>query len=225
MSPSVFGVGYFGIGPYKGRVDGKQTRAYMRWKGILERCYDPRYLLKRPSYQGCSVCLEWCNYQAFAQWYEGAYRPVAKLVHLDKDWLLPGNKEYGPEACLFIPAAFNNLLTNRAAARGDLPQGVSRYGKGFRVQMSRDGKQYRLGTFATVTEAQLCYLTAKRNWIELKVEGWLDKLQRIGRAPDSYLCQVRLGLARQLEVLDQAKAEVESTPKSTDRAVALLPTF
>lgn len=44
---------------------------------------------------------------------------------LDKDLLFPGNKEYKPDACVFIDHVANTFMTDRAAGRGVWPLGVS----------------------------------------------------------------------------------------------------
>ena len=41
--PSVYGAGYFGVGDYKARIDGKRTPEYGVWKNMLNRCYDEKY--------------------------------------------------------------------------------------------------------------------------------------------------------------------------------------
>ena len=57
--PSVYGVGYFGEGEYKSKINGKQTREYNIWNKMSQRCYDEKYHRKEPNYIGCTVCEEW----------------------------------------------------------------------------------------------------------------------------------------------------------------------
>ena len=61
MTPSVYGVGYFGIGDYKSRDEnGKLIKCYDRWCDIHRRCYDPKWHKKQPTYENCKVCQKCC---------------------------------------------------------------------------------------------------------------------------------------------------------------------
>lgn len=46
-------------------------------------------------------------------------------LDLDKDLLVPGNKVYGPETCIFVVHSVNAFLIDSAKARGQWPLGVS----------------------------------------------------------------------------------------------------
>ena len=64
--PKICGVGYIGVGSYKSKDgNGKHTDAYRKWHDMIERCYNPNSLKKRPTYEGVYVCDEWLNYQNF----------------------------------------------------------------------------------------------------------------------------------------------------------------
>ena len=41
---------------------------YGRWKNMLKRCYDKRYMSKHPTYKDCSVCDDWLIYSNFKAW-------------------------------------------------------------------------------------------------------------------------------------------------------------
>lgn len=148
---------------------GKQTTCpiYAKWHGMLTRVYAPSLHKKKPTYQGCSVHPDWLLFSNFRSWML-QYEWEGK--HLDKDLLVSGNKTYGPDTCLFISDALNNLLTLRQRGRGDLPLGVSRTTiKGypyFTASCSFYGKQKRLGYFKTPEEASACYLKAKNAYIQ-----------------------------------------------------------
>ncbi|MGN0966370.1 MAG: hypothetical protein ACI4OP_02075 [Candidatus Coprovivens sp.] len=66
--PTIEGKGFFGNGKYKARINNKLTEEYATWQGMLKRCYNKIILNKEPSYIGCEVCDNWCNYQNFAEW-------------------------------------------------------------------------------------------------------------------------------------------------------------
>lgn len=108
-------------------IGGKQKRIwicpfYQAWKDLLTRCYSPHFHERRPTYIGCSVAEEWITFSAFKSWME-AQEWVGKS--LDKDLLIPGNKIYGPDKCVFVSRALNNFLGDCGRARGEFPIGVS----------------------------------------------------------------------------------------------------
>lgn len=104
--PVVFGVGFIGSGPYKSRANGKPTKSYQAWTGMLERCYYEKYQELYPAYKGCSVCSEWLDFQVFAKWFDRNY---IKDYHLDKDIKIKGNKVYSDKTCLFVTNTQNTI--------------------------------------------------------------------------------------------------------------------
>lgn len=141
-------------------VGGKKVmcKYYRTWRSMIGRCYSIKCHAKQPTYIGCTVAPEWHSFVEFRSWME---HQDWQGKHLDKDLIQPGNKVYGPEACVFVPREINNLLTTTHAARGDLPLGVSRHGKGFRAYVGINGERQNLGTFTTPEEAHTAYITAK----------------------------------------------------------------
>jgi hypothetical protein len=102
MQPSVFGIGFFGDGPYKSKENGKITKSYRAWTNMLKRCYDEKSQAKTPTYKGCTVDKNWHNYQTFAKWFEENYPNDGKKYDLDKDYLVKGNKIYSADTCCFL---------------------------------------------------------------------------------------------------------------------------
>ena len=45
-------------------------------------------------------------------------------MSLDKDIIVPGNKVYGPDTCVFVSIQLNSFLVDSCAARGEWPIGV-----------------------------------------------------------------------------------------------------
>ena len=135
---------------------------YSVWLSMLERCYSYKYQETHPTYEGCSVVKEWHSFMAFKAWmltqdWEGK--------QLDKDIINIWNKVYSPENCLFVSHAINSLLTDCAANRGDLPQGVD-FSKGkYRARCNVNGKRRHLGFFDTVRAAHRVYVMFKSNHI------------------------------------------------------------
>ena len=86
---------------------------------------------------------------------------------LDKDIIKPGNKIYSPDTCCFVSREINNLLNDRAALRGEFPQGVyfeKRRGN-FRASISIQSKVTFLGYYANPEAAHQVYLKAKVEYI------------------------------------------------------------
>lgn len=111
-----------GIGVNDSILPATSGQVYKTWRRMLDRCYGAASLRSKPTYAGCSVVDEWHVFSVFEQWmteqnWEG--------MELDKDILIPGNKVYGPETCVFVPLALNRFLNSRSKARGEWPIGVS----------------------------------------------------------------------------------------------------
>lgn len=179
MTPSVFGIGCIGKGRFKAfDVNGKPTKCYKLWVGILRRCYDPKCQEKNPTYKGCTVCKEWHNFQNFAEWYYKHYYEFGnnQRMAIDKDILHKGNKVYSPDNCVFVPQFINNLFTKRNKLRGELPIGVCRHGNKFRGQLNKGNERIKLGTYDTPEEAFQVYKQAKEAYIKEVAEEYKDKI-------------------------------------------------
>lgn len=179
MTPSVYGIGYFGIGEFKSKDEnGKHTKCYNTWKDMHKRCYDPKLHEKEPTYKGCTVCKEWNNYQNYAIWHiENYYEVGNERMMLDKDILCKGNKVYSPDTCVFVPVSINSLFTKRDNERGEYPIGVRKKGNKFEARLSKGiGKQIHLGYFDTPEEAFLAYKQAKEAYIKEVAEEYKDKI-------------------------------------------------
>lgn len=120
MQPRVFKVGFIGVGEFNTKDN---PLAYDRWRNMLKRCYDPEYHDIKPTYKNCTVCDEWHNFQNFAEWFEGNYPKDGELYHLDKDFLVEGNKLYSPEMCAFITPFKNNEIAHRKLYKLKNPKG------------------------------------------------------------------------------------------------------
>ncbi|TKW65206.1 MAG: hypothetical protein DI616_15880 [Paracoccus denitrificans] len=140
---------------------------FAKWKSMLRRCYDPVYKAKRPTYEDCTVAPEWLTFSNFRKW---MIQQDWVDKHLDKDLLVQGNKHYGPDTCVFVSGAINNLMCLRENRRGDLPLGVTKMGVNgctyYVAACSMYGKQKRLGYFKTPEEAHAAYVVAKQAHIQ-----------------------------------------------------------
>ena len=136
--------------------------AYRAWASILKRAYDQKYHATHPTYSDVTVCKEWHSFSAFRVWWLDHYR---EDWHLDKDLLSPGNREYGPDACIYVPLRLNSFTTDSGSSRGELPIGVHIHkptGK-YRSHCCNPitGKQHALGLFTTPEAAHDTWLKYK----------------------------------------------------------------
>jgi hypothetical protein len=148
-------------------VDGKskllwKCPLYQVWVSMIKRCYSSSIHNKFTTYSGCSVVPSWEKFSAFREWMESQ---DWKGKQLDKDILIPGNKVYGPDTCVFVSGQLNSFMTDSGAARGALPTGVSlnkQCGK-FRAQCSNPFtvKIEILGLFADSSDAHEAWRARK----------------------------------------------------------------
>lgn len=150
-------------------VDGKwkitwKCPFYIKWQGMIERCYSKSFKIKHPSYAACISVPEWILFSNFKSWmqtqdWEGK--------ELDKDLLFKGNKIYGPDTCIFVDSRVNNFIVERQARRGNYPIGVilvkrpksAPYRANCKSVVTR--KIQYLGNYSTPEEAHAAWLTFK----------------------------------------------------------------
>ncbi len=170
MNKLVFGVGVNDLG-YRVQVEEAVTekrKYYTAWKHMLERCYSEKFLERKPSYIGTSVCSEWLYASAFKEWME---QQDWQGKCLDKDIIVPGSKLYSHETCAFVLQETNNFVTARGASRGDYPIGVDLFkpkGK-YRAQCRNPSirQPEHLGYFSTPEEAHEAWRKRKHELAQL----------------------------------------------------------
>lgn len=161
--PSIYNIGYIGIGEYKTSIDKKYTKAYLKWVGMLARCYNTIYHKTHPTYKDCSVCDEWLNFQNFAKWFNENYNSeTMDGFQLDKDVMISNNKIYSPETCCFIPNEINILFIKPKTNKYNLPTGVTKTHNKYTARITYLNKTLHLGSFSNVEEALLKYNTIKK---------------------------------------------------------------
>ena len=180
FTPTVYGVGITGVEPTEDE-NGELINSYICWVNMLKRCYSYKYQEKYPTYKGCSVCNEWLYYPNFKNWYDENYYEIdGKILQLDKDILVKGNKVYSPDICVFVPNFINSLFTKRQNDRGELPIGVcyNKRDKKYVAQLSifKDGKSTKkyLGYYNTADEAFEVYKQAKEDYIKEVADEYKD---------------------------------------------------
>ena len=120
LRPSVYCVGYFGVGTAISRSNGKNTKAYDAWNNMLMRCYDDECQNNHSTYKGCTVCDEWHNFQVFSSWFNENY---VEGHEIDKDIKVSGNKVYSPITCLFVTKKDNLIKASAKSYRFVSPAG------------------------------------------------------------------------------------------------------
>lgn len=177
--PRTYGVGYLGEGKYKTKENGKLTDEYDIWFHMLERCYDPKYQERNPTYKGCKVEDYLLNFQNMGKWInENYYEIPGERMHLDKDILCKGNKVYSRETCIFVPSKINTLFVKSDKARGKNPIGVSDLPSGNYQAYCSDGygKYIYLGAYLTKEEAFQVYKEYKEKVIKDVIDSYEGKI-------------------------------------------------
>jgi hypothetical protein len=157
----IFGVGV-NDSPYttSNTVNGRLILCplYSQWKALLQRCYCPKWKERYPTYATCTVVEEWLYYSNFLYW---ADQHDWEGKHLDKDILISGNKQYGPDTCIWIDPNINRLLLNSVKRKGECPVGVSALSGKYIARISINGHAKTIGLFSSIKEASLAFLQAK----------------------------------------------------------------
>ena len=177
-SPSVYGVGVTGTKhpTYEGGV---QTKEYVLWNGMLERCYSTIFKKKCPTYEGCEVSDNFKSYEYFYEWCNNQIGFGNEGWHLDKDLLIKSNKVYSENSCIFIPSEINLVLVKSDKKRGKHLIGVSWHerDKVFVARVNKNkGRSEWLGTFKTEIEAFNAYKKAKESFVKEQADKWKDKI-------------------------------------------------
>lgn len=133
---------------------------YSSWNSMIKRCFSEKYHAKKPTYKDCSACDEWLTFSNFKAW---MIKQDWKGKHLDKDIVKTGNKIYSPETCIFVTVEVNSLLVKSDSRKGLYKLGVcfSNKEKKFIASCSVNGKQKRIGCFASENEASIAYKAFK----------------------------------------------------------------
>lgn len=165
-----------------GYVNGKRKQKlvwicpyYRVWSGMLARCYSVKFQERQPTYKGCSVSEEWLTFSNFKSWMEVQ---DFEGKQLDKDLLFVGNKVYSSESCVFVTKVVNSFTTDRGAARGEWPVGVSwskergKFASNCRNPFTK--KQENLGYFNCPNEAHQAWLKRKLDLAHLLASEQTD---------------------------------------------------
>lgn len=124
---TIVGVGFLGTS-HAALNFSEFNREKTVWRGLFKRAYDNKTLLTRPGYTGTTVNPKWHDLGGFVEWTQEAVGWRNESWHVDKDLILRGNKEYGPETCCMLPPIINSALWEREHS---LPPGVTKLSDGY----------------------------------------------------------------------------------------------
>ena len=160
-------------------------KAYKFWRAMTQRCYDPLFLAKHPTYATCEVCDAWKSFSGFVGWFASNY---IEGYELDKDILSDkNNKIYSPDTCCFIPHEINTIINRRCASRRELPIGVRKSktkGK-FDAHMRQRMKEIKIGTFDTPMDAFFAYKKEKEAYVKKIAQEYYNKGKIDNRVHDA----------------------------------------
>ncbi|RYY51308.1 MAG: hypothetical protein EOO06_00845 [Chitinophagaceae bacterium] len=159
--------------PIKTRVNGKCVIVpeYSRWISVVQRSNDPKEKARKPSYQDVYCSPKWKHFTDFSAWlHTQAYW---QELQLDKDILFPGNKEYGPDTCCFIPI-YINALFQIPLVKNQYLLGVSKtkHGNYTARTTNRFTGEHCLGTYKTMEEAHAAWQIGKAYVLECAVSQY-----------------------------------------------------
>ena len=189
--PRYFGKGYLGEGKYKMSENGKNKKEFDIWNHMLQRCYDPKFHERNPTYKGCTVEEYLLNFQYMCEWLENNYYEISgETMCLDKDILCKGNKIYSRDTCIFVPQRINKLFTKSDKTRGDNPIGVSDLPSSNYQATCNDGngKYIYLGSYSTKEEAFRVY----KEYKEMIIKEIIDSYE--GKIPEPHYSRLKTAM-------------------------------
>lgn len=161
---------------------------YRRWASMLTRGHSQAFKEKYPSYKSKYVNKDWHLFSTFQKWMD---QQNWKGLELDKDILIEGNDEYGPDTCCFVPQRINSLLTGADANRGDYPIGVTAIAAKKKTRylgkVKREGIPFEIGLFDTPEEAHQAWQLEKSNEIFSSIRWYSDQTCFDTRVADALL--------------------------------------
>lgn len=191
-----------------------RCRVYSLWLGLLSRAYSEKEKARNPTYEFVTVCDDWKFLSKFKLWMESQ---LNEGLSLDKDILVKGNKEYGPETCAFVPAYVNTSLVVSNSIRGDYPLGVTLskvqveagrkkiFVSTIKDKRSDKYKQRKIGYFTTASEAHSAWRTEKVRILEKVVSDYAKEdcfRTDVAEALMDRVWNLRLDVALNKETID-----------------------
>ena len=154
----------------------KDRSSYNTWRCMIRRCGET-WQQDNPAYRGCECVEEWLDFENFESWYNENYYDIGERLDLDKDILVPGNKVYGPETCVFVPRVINIIFT-RDGKRSIYPVGVrfnKKTGK-YQAVCTVGSRVKTIGLYSTPAEASIAYKLFKAEAIRNIAESYKPRI-------------------------------------------------
>lgn len=152
------------------------TRSGQLWVNMEARCSE-KYKISYPSYIGIENGFK--DFQEFAEWCQtqDGYmdKDGKRFWQLDKDLLVPGNKTYSKDTCIFVPSDVNTVFNN--PQNNGLKLGVSVYqydNSKFYAECKVGGSKVNLGVFTTENAAHEAWREVKIGYVESLVLKYKD---------------------------------------------------
>lgn len=151
------------------------------WKMIVHRASGK---LRNPIYKSCTLHPDFADFDKYCSWraqapFAGAADDNGKKYQIDKDILVPKNKQYGPNTCPFVPPIVNAYfasISNRDYHT--IGTSTQKWKKGYWASIMLENKLTHLGCYATLQEANAKYIEAKIRWgqeLAKRYAGRLDE--------------------------------------------------
>ena len=140
--------------------------AYSVWYDMILRGFNEKKKSKYPGYADATVCDEWKSFMKFREWW------VDNAVdgwQLDKDLLIPFNKQYSPDTCIFVPKWLNTLITGISNSHSNKSRGScfdKSRGKYICICSFELGRTKNLGRFNTELEAHSAWASARKEYVK-----------------------------------------------------------
>lgn len=178
LKPSVYGWGINDVNypvTKSAKIDGKNKKVwrcpyYMAWASVVQRCHDPKFKEKQPTYKECTIEQDWQYLSNFIKWVDSQPNRNWQNCEVDKDFLIDGNKHYSPETVVFLPSNVNTFIINCNKRRGDLLIGVSQSGTKTTAYVAQCSDPFKVdkrgyvGVFPTELEAHKAWQAKKHEY-------------------------------------------------------------
>ncbi|URW85616.1 hypothetical protein M5E86_18495 [Blautia wexlerae] len=157
-----------------------KEQKYNLKSNMKTRCYNENYHKTRPDYEECTVCDEWLDdKKLFYEWVDHNFYEIEgePTVELDKDILVPGNKVYSPDTCIFVPKRINDLFVHIHGRKKEWTtdrsnlfkedRKVSGYGQRKFAKMMKSGKRRSLSNLDfSIRQKKLMKYTRHIKWLK-----------------------------------------------------------
>lgn len=163
--------------PYSTTVNvGSESKRYTcpyfrKWHAMLIRTFSKSLKDKYPSHIGTTICDDWKYFSNFKSWIDCQPNRRWENLHMDKDLLVIGNKQYSPSTVVFIDQSINNFIVNKRKEGGTYMLGVTDhyYGNKLNPFMAScrnpfTKKRGSIGYFKTELEAHKAWQAKKHEY-------------------------------------------------------------